>query len=72
MKTEASQICNNTQNFNENKIGCVLQCDKDGLIIACKNGAIRVLELQLEGKKPMNIASFALGNNIAKGTNLNE
>lgn len=42
------------------------------LTIACANGAIEILELQLEGKKRMDYKSFLLGHHIECGTNILE
>ena len=33
------------------------------LTIACKNNSLDILEIQAEGKKPLNIKEFVLGNN---------
>ena len=41
---------------------------KDGLIIALKTGAIRIIELQPEGKKPMFSNDYLLGHPIKVGT----
>lgn len=42
------------------------------LTVACKEGAIEILELQLEGKKRMDYKSFLLGHKIDCGTNFLE
>lgn len=42
----------------------------DQLTIACGNGAIRLVELQKAGSKPMKIEEFLRGNSIPKGTKL--
>lgn len=41
--------------------GSILSMNDEGLIIACKNGSLRLLEVQLEGKKAMSIAEFIRG-----------
>ena len=41
--------------------GCVLKLAKDSFDVACADGAIRILELQLEGKKRMSTHDFLLG-----------
>jgi len=43
----------------------------DNLEIACKEGAIKVLEIQKEGKRPQKINEFMYGSQIKKGSNLN-
>lgn len=42
------------------------------LTIACKEGAVEILELQLEGKKRMDYKSFLLGHHIECGINILE
>ncbi len=39
--------------------GTVLQCDRNGVIVACGDGAIRLLELQVPGKRRVTAAEFA-------------
>jgi methionyl-tRNA formyltransferase len=41
--------------------GEVLQTNKHLLVVACREGAIKILEVQLEGKKPMKISDFVNG-----------
>lgn len=52
------------------KVGEVVSLDP--LTIACKDGAVEILELQLEGKKRMDYKSFLLGHHIECGTNILE
>ena len=47
--------------------GTVIAVDKSSFSIACKTGAIKVLELQLEGKKRMDCESFLRGYSLEKG-----
>ncbi len=42
------------------------------LTVACGDGAVEILELQLEGKKRMDYKSFLLGHHIECGTNILE
>ena len=41
--------------------GTIVQWDSHGVIVACGNGALELLEVQLEGKKAMAAAEFARG-----------
>ena len=41
---------------------------KSGLIIACGNGAVEILQIQAPGKKAMDTKSYFLGNEIPTGT----
>ena len=56
--------------YNENvKNGTVLKSDsKDGLYIKAKDGVIKVLEIQGENAKRMNIKDFLRGNQIKVGS----
>ncbi len=47
--------------------GTVLQADKKGLIVACGQGALRILELQPDGKKRMRGEDFLLGHPLKAG-----
>jgi methionyl-tRNA formyltransferase len=48
--------------------GSVLQADRSGLVIACREGGLLVEELQLEGKKRLSARDFLAGYNIIPGT----
>lgn len=45
----------------------VLNVDKKSITIGCGEGSVRVLEVQLEGKKRMEMSAFLLGNRILEG-----
>ena len=49
--------------------GVVLQ-NEDKLIVGCKDGALEITDLQLEGKKRMTGLEFIHGNVLTKGTQL--
>ena len=53
------------------KIGETGNVLSDSLEIACKEGSIKVLEIQKEGKRPQKINEFMHGSQIKKGSNLN-
>ena len=53
------------------KIGEIGSVLNDNLEIACKEGSIKVLEIQKEGKRPQKINEFMHGSQIKKGSNLN-
>ncbi len=50
--------------------GEVIEANGGELIVKCNNGAIKVLELQMEGSKRMDAKSFLLGRKILKGDKL--
>lgn len=52
--------------------GTILDVDKKSFTIRCKSGALRVLNLQLEGKKRMDTSAFLLGYEVKVGTKLGE
>lgn len=52
--------------------GMILQTDKNSVTVAAGEGAIRVLELQLEGKKRMSAHDFLLGVKMQPGEFLGE
>ncbi len=55
----------------ENTRGKVGEVLDDYLTISCVDGAIKILELQKEGKKKMSTKEFLTGNKISKGDILN-
>ena len=48
--------------------GTVLQAQEGGIFVACGEGTLVLTEVQLEGKKRMDTASFLRGYKIEKGT----
>ena len=55
-----------------NKIGEIGSVLSDSLDVGCKNGSIKILEIQREGKRPQKINEFLLGSKIIKGSNLKD
>ena len=49
------------------KPGTVLEAGKNGLLVACGQGALRILELQPDGKKRMRAADYLLGHPMKAG-----
>lgn len=45
--------------------GKVLRCDKQGVDVATGDGVLRLLQIQMPGKKPMNALAFANANDIS-------
>ncbi len=50
--------------------GEVLAADKSGLVVACREGALRLLELQREGARRLAVADYLAGHPIAAGQRL--
>jgi methionyl-tRNA formyltransferase len=49
------------------EVGAVLSADKNGILVACGQGALRILELQREGGRRMNAAEFLAGHPLKAG-----
>ncbi len=47
--------------------GTILLADKSGIVVVCGKGALRILELQLEGGRRMNAAEFLAGHLLKAG-----
>lgn len=47
--------------------GTVLAADKQGIVVACGSGALRLTELQKAGGKRLPVAQFLAGNGVAVG-----
>jgi len=45
--------------------GKVIRCDKQGIDVATGDGLLRLLEIQMPGKKPMDVQSFVNANDIS-------
>ncbi len=52
--------------YQSGEPGSLLQADRSALIIACGAGALRVLELQMEGRKRLSIQEFLAGHSVAR------
>ena len=50
--------------------GEVLQADKQGLVVACGQGALRILSVQREGARRLNAPEFLIGNPVGVGERL--
>lgn len=50
--------------------GEVIAAGKDGILVACGSGSIRIEELQLEGRKRLSAAEFLAGHRLEPGTRL--
>jgi len=67
-KSERYKLLKAEPSSNIGEVGDVLS---DSLEIACKEGSIKVLEIQKQGKLPQKINEFMHGSQIKKGSNLN-
>ena len=48
--------------------GEVIRADRQGLVVACSQGACKFLEIQAQGRKRMLVSDFIAGRTIAPGT----
>ena len=65
-------VCGNARAGLPGTAGTVLEADtKNGLLVACGDGALRIMELQMVGGKRMAARKQLLrGHQIARGTKL--
>ena len=54
------------------KIGEIGKVISDSLEVGCKDGAIKIIEIQREGKRAQKINEFMLGSKIINGSNLKD
>ena len=52
--------------------GTVVEAGPGGILVATGAGALRILELQLEGKRRLDAGAFAAGQRLAAGTCLGD
>jgi methionyl-tRNA formyltransferase len=70
-KTLKLWSCNVVENVSGGgEPGTIINVTKDYFDVLCGVGALRILELQLEGKKRMDTKSFLLGNQWKPGMKL--
>lgn len=50
--------------------GTILEAGKAGIVVACGDGALRILELQREGRKRVTASEFLAGCPLSKGSRL--
>ena len=55
------------ENAARTETGCVVRVTKDAIEVAAADGILRILELQMEGKKRMSTHDFLLGVKIVSG-----
>ena len=53
---------------NEYRPGCIVKVGKNQLTVQTGEGTLTLLEVQLEGKKRMDIGSFLRGYSVEEGT----
>lgn len=48
--------------------GEIIEVGKDGITVACTEGAIKIKEVKFDGKKRMSVKDYLVGNKLEKGT----
>lgn len=62
VKIHNAELCD-----GEGESGRIIALDKRGIVVACGKGALRLTELQAEGKKRMTASDFLNGNRLSVG-----
>lgn len=65
LKIWGADVC---QEDAKGSCGEIVRVDKDAIYVACGKGALRITELQLQGKKRMDTAAFLRGYSLESGT----
>ena len=55
---------------SENEKGKILDIQKDGVIIGCKKGSVKLKKIQIPGKKEVDTVSYLNGQRLKKGDNI--
>ena len=50
--------------------GKIVRVDKDSFTVSCGQKALEITEVQIEGKKRMEVSAFLLGNRLTEGDRL--
>ena len=67
LKIWKSKVINDDLSDNDIPNGTIIKVNKDSIIVKTGNGNLAVYELQLEGKKRMNVHDFLLGYKLEEG-----
>ena len=51
-------------------IGTIVTANKDGVVVACGAGSVRILSAQLEGRKPLAAGELVSGRAVSAGMRL--
>lgn len=70
LKIYKAEVITEENIANSCEPGTILDVDKVSFTVRCGNGALRVMSLQLEGKKRMDTAAFLLGYKVNVGVRL--
>ncbi len=65
---KAKAVSGNTESGEESTAGTILRVDKNVLEVQTGDGVLSLLEVQLEGKKRMEIGAFLRGCSVQEGT----
>lgn len=68
VKVLSTQVCD--ENTAHSTPGQLLELSREGIDVACGQGSLRLVELQLEGAKRLKAADFSAGQRLAVGQRL--
>ncbi len=68
---EAEVILENRDSYEQAKPGDILQANSSGICVVCKEGILRIIKIQMPGKKIVDVKNFLMGNTCEIGYNLN-
>lgn len=68
MKIWKACVTDEQSEHEDAECGRIVAVSRDSIDIACKKGCLRVLQLQMEGKKRMTVRDFMLGHKFEVGT----
>lgn len=69
-ESDTAMTENSTLEYRTTQPGQVLSADKSGIVVACREGALRLLEVQKEGSRRMTAAEFLAGHPLTKSVTL--
>ena len=50
---------------SKNEIGKILHVDKESIVVGCEDGSIRILKVQQQSKKEMDVLSYINGKRLS-------
>lgn len=68
LKIWDADVCEDEENSTDNAVGTVTKVNKNSFVVKCGDGSLIINEVQLEGKKRMDVGSFLRGNGLEVGT----
>lgn len=70
MKVKKAQVLDKT--YSDCRVGSVVEVRSDAIVVACREGALMITEIQPEGKRAMSVHDYLLGAKVESGVILGE